>query len=323
MLTANCIFGGYNVVAKQALDEGTQPLIFCLYRDLPASIILLTLAAATGSLRRPHDRRDGWLMVATGLSGVFVGQVFFIFGLNLTSSNLASIFQPLSPPFTVAIGVVSGIERPTRFKSLGIALACAGAAVIVAVDSTAAAAGPGGAGGGTAGGGAGGGAGGTRLAGVIFLLLNTMGASAYFCIQKPLLEATDPTGAATGDSDTGSSSSTGAGAGSTDAGAGSTDAGADADADAGAGAGAGAGALRRRRRYSPLMVTAAGYSAGTVFVLFSAMYYVHSPGSWQLSRSSLYVVAYAVLCVSCLRYSHYVQTPQTPPPRLRSRVPDH
>jgi hypothetical protein len=78
-----------------------------------------------------------------------------------------------------------------------------------------------------------------------------------------------------------------------------------------------AGALRRRRRYSPLMITAAGYSAGTVFVLFSAMYYVHSPGSWQLSRSSLYVVAYAVLCVSCLRYSHYVQTPQTPPPRLR------
>jgi hypothetical protein len=125
--------------------------MFCLYRDVPATFILLACSVAfevpsvhcqSALLRQhrlnaclflfpgqggnvdstdtngggfpipfPKTRHDALLFFACGVSGIYVGQFFFIVGLKETSATVSAIFQPLVPIFSVAVEIATGEER--------------------------------------------------------------------------------------------------------------------------------------------------------------------------------------------------------------------
>ena len=59
-------------------------------------------------------------------SGIYVGQFLFIVGLKLTTANIAAIYQPLCPVFTVLVALALRMEKFTYAKLVGIVLAVSG-----------------------------------------------------------------------------------------------------------------------------------------------------------------------------------------------------
>jgi drug/metabolite transporter (DMT)-like permease len=86
------MFSGYHVIAKKALNENANPLIFSFYRDLVCVPVML-LVSWTVDGRPVVDTRDMPRLTFLGLIGVFGNQVLFIIGLNFTSATNAAIMQ--------------------------------------------------------------------------------------------------------------------------------------------------------------------------------------------------------------------------------------
>lgn len=166
MILAQCIFGGYNVVAAWALDSGTDALVFCLYRDVLATITLVILLWGTEGLPKQQiSRYDLMLFAASGISGIYVGQYLFVVGLNMTSTNVAAILQPLVPIWTVVMEAVVDRRMPRVHSCVGALLSVAGAGAMAGVQAVK----------------------NGNLLGFAVLMAQTFGVSVYFITQKPLL----------------------------------------------------------------------------------------------------------------------------------------
>lgn len=134
LLLAQVCFGGFHVVAKSLLSgpAALAPFAVVGLRVAIASPILVVMAWR-------HDRRldvrptgrDLLWLAFLGLLGVTANQILFILGLRHTTANNASILMTCLPVFAVAAGALLGIERIGPRRVLGIALAVAGALVMV------------------------------------------------------------------------------------------------------------------------------------------------------------------------------------------------
>lgn len=131
LLLVQVCFGGFHVVAKSLLS-GLAPLAVVGLRVGIATPILVAMAWR-------HDRRHGtvlsgrdllWLAFLGSL-GVTANQILFILGLQHTTASNASILMTCLPVFAVAAGALLGIESIGPRRALGIALAVAGALVMV------------------------------------------------------------------------------------------------------------------------------------------------------------------------------------------------
>jgi drug/metabolite transporter (DMT)-like permease len=131
LLFVQVCFGGFHVVAKSLLS-GLAPLAVVGLRVGIATPILVAMAWR-------HDRRDGimpsgrdllWLAFLGSL-GVTANQILFILGLQYTTASNASILMTCLPVFAVAAGALLGLESIGPRRALGIALAVAGALVMV------------------------------------------------------------------------------------------------------------------------------------------------------------------------------------------------
>lgn len=138
LLFVQVCFGGFHVVAKSLLSgtAATAPLA-------PFAVVGLRVAIATPilvALAWRHDHRQGialpagrdllWLAFLGSL-GVTANQILFIFGLRHTTASNASILMTCLPVFAVAAGALLGIESIGPRRAAGIALAVAGALVMV------------------------------------------------------------------------------------------------------------------------------------------------------------------------------------------------
>ena len=151
-------FGGYSVVLAVYGKGHINPVVFSLFRDSCAFPILLTAAYLKEGLRIPR-RKDLPLFLSMGIIGIFGNQVMFIIGLYSAGADIASIFQPSIPVFTVIVALVArqemapllcGRGRTQRnsharhnyvedgrtvlsgwFKVIGILLVCVGGCVMV------------------------------------------------------------------------------------------------------------------------------------------------------------------------------------------------
>ena len=79
-------------------------------------------------------RRDRWRLLGLGFMGLAVNQTLFLYGLDHSTAINATILNTSIPVFAAFIGVVSGLERLTGLKALGIASAVAGAVWLVGPD---------------------------------------------------------------------------------------------------------------------------------------------------------------------------------------------
>jgi drug/metabolite transporter (DMT)-like permease len=135
LLFVQVCFGGFHVVAKSLLS-GLAPLAVVGLRVAIATPILVAIAwhhdrhHDQGDRRLP-SRRDLLQLAFLGALGVTVNQILFIVGLQHTTANNASILMTCLPVFAVAAGALLGIETIGPRRALGIALAVAGALVMV------------------------------------------------------------------------------------------------------------------------------------------------------------------------------------------------
>jgi len=128
LLFVQLAFGGFHVVAKAVLSY-LPPLALAGLRVGIATPFLVLLAWRHDRLI-PARRDLPWLALL-GVLGVTANQLFFITGLRTTTAINAAILQPSVPVFAVAAAAVLGIERIGPRRLLGIALAVAGALVLV------------------------------------------------------------------------------------------------------------------------------------------------------------------------------------------------
>ena len=147
---AATLFGGLNMVLEVGLrrpggddsvaDKIGRATCFALYRDVGAALLLGGASVLRSSSRRQwrqpavqalwSDWQAFSMVIACGLFGIFA-QLGFIVGLVLTSADLAALFQPTAPVFTVALSALLRAERCTAAKALAITLGLAGSLVMV------------------------------------------------------------------------------------------------------------------------------------------------------------------------------------------------
>jgi drug/metabolite transporter (DMT)-like permease len=128
LLVVQVCFAGFHVVAKSVIG------------DFPAlALISLRVAIATPILLWLAWRRDRlipalreWPQLALlGFLGVCLNQILFIEGLERSTATNAAVLTSTIPVFAIAIAATFRLERITRNRLLGIALAVLGAIVVI------------------------------------------------------------------------------------------------------------------------------------------------------------------------------------------------
>ena len=128
LMTALC---GGQFIAGRTLAPLLPDFTAGTMRFLAATVVLVGLVRVReGGLPR-LDRRQLGAMIALGFSGVFLWNVCFFAGMERVPAGRGSLIMALNP-IAIAVGMwlVYG-ERMTGWRWLGIAVALAGAAVVI------------------------------------------------------------------------------------------------------------------------------------------------------------------------------------------------
>lgn len=162
LFTVALLFSANYIVSKLGMRE-LQPLAFAWLRIAGAAIVLSFVARNEAPLPREDFRR----VVLFAVLGVVTNAPLFLIGLSLTTVQVAAILITTIPVFALAAAIVAGRERPTASRAGGIALACAGALLVVGGESVA----------------------GTwrSFAGAVLIVLNCLSYALYLVISKPVM----------------------------------------------------------------------------------------------------------------------------------------
>jgi len=127
MLLHSLISAGTYLAAKRALAELT-PFELALARFTLAGVIYSALL-----LRWPPrvPRPDLWRLAALGFVAIPLNQGLFLAGLSLTSPGHAALLYGVTPVFVFLLALWRGEERSSGLKVAGIAMAFAGAALVL------------------------------------------------------------------------------------------------------------------------------------------------------------------------------------------------
>jgi len=106
-----------------------NPLVFAYLRVVGSAIVLNLIIheRAPAAL----TRRDAWHLAGFATLAIVINQTFFLSGLALTSAHVAAILITTLPIFVLGASIALGRERATAAKIGGIALAAAGALLVV------------------------------------------------------------------------------------------------------------------------------------------------------------------------------------------------
>ncbi|PON48420.1 Plant-drug/metabolite exporter [Parasponia andersonii] len=114
MVVLQCITAAVTLVSKVALSQGMSPIIFVVYRQVFATIIMAPVAYFTRR-RNPHNTslrlRSFTLILLTSLIGVTANNSTYFEGLNLSSSTIATAMLNLIPAITFVMATVVGMEK--------------------------------------------------------------------------------------------------------------------------------------------------------------------------------------------------------------------
>jgi drug/metabolite transporter (DMT)-like permease len=160
------LFLGTNPVAVKVAVSEVPPLPFVAMRFTLAGLLLLLVVLLLG-LERPQ-RKDLLSMAGVGVLGVGMNNVAFTFGVSMTTASDTALIYAAVPIWGILLGLALGLERPTRWGVVGVALAFLGVGVVVY--------------GGLAGGG-----GGASLEGDLLVVIATVCWGSYAVLSLPLL----------------------------------------------------------------------------------------------------------------------------------------
>jgi drug/metabolite transporter (DMT)-like permease len=139
MALVQLLYSVYNLLVRASLVTGINPVVFAVYRDLLALLMLWPLAFFLE--RRLWTRISPTVLIMllfSGITGVYAFQVLALLGLAYTSAPLIAGIQNMTPVFTFIIGVVFRIEtirysRPSGQAQILGFLACVGGAVTMSL----------------------------------------------------------------------------------------------------------------------------------------------------------------------------------------------
>lgn len=161
LLSVAVLFSLNYIISKLGMNE-FAPLSFAWLRCAGAAVLLWLLARGQ-SLPREDARR----LIVFAILGVVINQTLFLSGLALTSVQVAAVLVTSTPVFTLAGAILIGQERATAARLGGIALACAGALLVVGGEGL---------------------HGTTRsLLGTVLILVNCVSFAAYLVVSKPYM----------------------------------------------------------------------------------------------------------------------------------------
>jgi drug/metabolite transporter (DMT)-like permease len=129
LLLMAVIWGVNFSVVKFGVSE-IAPLAYNGLRVAAAAAALLLVGALAVRERWP-GRRDTLALLALGVLGNCVYQVFFIEGMARTGAGTAALILAAGPAVIALLGRLRGVERVTRRGAVGIALSIAGVALVM------------------------------------------------------------------------------------------------------------------------------------------------------------------------------------------------
>lgn len=130
LFTVGVLFSLNYIISKLAM-HAFHPIAFAYLRILGAAIVLQYVVPRD---RTPLTREESRSLILFGLLGVVLNQTLFLTGLALSNAHIAAILITTLPVFALGGAIVAGRERATVMKVGGIALAAAGALLVVGVE---------------------------------------------------------------------------------------------------------------------------------------------------------------------------------------------
>ncbi|XP_052201574.1 protein WALLS ARE THIN 1 [Diospyros lotus] len=137
MLTLQFGYAGFHVVSRAALNMGISKIVFAVYRNILALLLLLPFAYFLEKKERPPITLSFLLQFfLLSIVGITANQGFYLLGLDNTSPTFASAIQNSVPAITFLMAAVLRIEqvrldrKDGQAKVLGTVLCVAGASVI-------------------------------------------------------------------------------------------------------------------------------------------------------------------------------------------------
>src|SRR5207249_3723620 len=92
------------------------------------------LADPADARKSGFSARDLWTFAYLGFFSVVMNQVCFTVGLRYTSVSHAAVIVGMGPMYALVLAVLMKLEKATRAKIAGMAIAFAGIAVLAADD---------------------------------------------------------------------------------------------------------------------------------------------------------------------------------------------
>ncbi|XP_043709474.1 protein WALLS ARE THIN 1-like [Telopea speciosissima] len=137
MLALQFGYAGFHVVSRAALNMGISKLVFPVYRNIIALLLLIPFAYFLEKKERPALTTNFLVQFfLLALVGITANQGFYLLGLDYTSPTFASAIQNSVPAITFLMAAILRIEQVRLNRRDGIAkmvgtLSCvAGASVI-------------------------------------------------------------------------------------------------------------------------------------------------------------------------------------------------
>ncbi|CAN6204513.1 unnamed protein product [Urochloa humidicola] len=140
MVVVQCIFAAMTLWVKAAFAGGMSPMVFVVYRQAVATLVLAPIALISNRsmLKETRLEMKGFFLVfMAALFGATVNQNLCYQGLHLGTSSLATTMTNLIPAITFAMALAVGQERvnikevSSIAKVLGTAV-CVGGAITIA-----------------------------------------------------------------------------------------------------------------------------------------------------------------------------------------------
>ncbi|XP_064973807.1 protein WALLS ARE THIN 1-like [Musa acuminata AAA Group] len=137
MLALQFGYAGFHVVSRAALNMGISKVVFPVYRNIIALILLVPFAYFLEKKDRPALTLSFVVQFfLLALCGITANQGFYLLGLDNTSPTFASAIQNSVPAITFLMAAILRIEKVRIDRRDGIAklmgtLACVGGATII------------------------------------------------------------------------------------------------------------------------------------------------------------------------------------------------
>ncbi|XP_019438034.1 PREDICTED: protein WALLS ARE THIN 1-like [Lupinus angustifolius] len=122
MLALQFGYAGFHVVSRAALNMGVSKLVFPVYRNIIAFLLLVPFAYFLEKKERPRLTLNLALQFfLLALVGITANQGFYLLGLDNTSPTFASAIQNSVPAITFLMAAILRIEKVRVDRKDGIA----------------------------------------------------------------------------------------------------------------------------------------------------------------------------------------------------------